>query len=308
MMARRKIYSRRTFEDRVFDIINYILMIFLIIITLYPFINVIAVSLNDPLDSIKGGIYLKPRKPTLYNYRVVLSRKEIYNATGVSVLRTVVGTGLGILATFFVAYPLSRKDFVFRKPLTTYFLLTMYVSGGLIPGYFLIKSLGLLNNFWVYILPGLVSAFNILVVRSYISTLPDSFVESAKIDGAGEFRILFTIIMPLCIPVLATIALFIAVGQWNSWFDTYIYASSKQELSTLQFELQKILQEATQAFSTSSDYGSAISSGAAERSKTITPTSIRATMTVVATLPVLLVYPFLQKYFVTGLTLGGVKG
>lgn len=308
MMAKQKRYSRKTAEDRIFDTINYILMIFLIIITLYPFINIIAVSLNDPMDSIKGGIYLKPRKFTLYNYRVVLSRKEIYNATGVSILRTLVGTVLGILSSFFVAYPLSRKDFVLRKPLTIYFLLTMYVGGGLIPGYFLIKSIGLLNSFWVYILPGLVSTFNILVVRSYISTIPDSFVESAKIDGAGELRILFTIIMPLCIPVLATIALFIAVGQWNSWFDTYLYASSKQELSTLQFELQKILQEATQSFSTSSDYGSAISSGAAERAKSITPTSIRATMTVVATLPVLIVYPFLQKYFVTGLTLGGVKG
>jgi len=184
-------------------------------------------------------------------------------------------------------------------------LFTMYVSGGLIPVYFLMRSLGLLNNFWVYVIPGMTSAFNIMITRSYINQLPDSFVESAKIDGAGEFRILFTIIFPLVLPVLAVVALFIAVGNWNSWFDTFLFAPGRQELSTLQFELQKVLQAASQQITAPDFTRGGMQEGSAG---IVTPTAISATMTIVATLPVLFVYPFLQKYFVKGLTLGGVKG
>jgi len=149
------------------------------------------------------------------------------------------------------------------------------------------------------------SAFNIMITRSYINQLPDSFVESAKIDGAGEFRILFAIIFPLVLPVLAVVALFIAVGNWNSWFDTFLFAPGAQELSTLQFELQKVLQAASQQIATPDFTRAGMQEGATNM---VTPTSIRATMTIVATVPVLFVYPFLQKYFVKGLTLGGVKG
>lgn len=294
-----------TLEDRVFDTFNLLFMLGLIVVMLYPFANTIAVSLNESLDTIRGGIGIWPREFTVANFRAVLSRVEIYDAAIVSAQRTILSTFIGVLTALMVAYPLSRKDFVFKKPVSMMFLFTMYVSGGLIPGYFLMRSLGLLNNFWVYVIPGMTSAFNIMITRSYINQLPDSFVESAKIDGAGEFRILFTIIFPLVLPVLAVVALFIAVGNWNSWFDTFLFAPGRQELSTLQFELQKVLQAASQQIAAPDFTRAGMQEGA---SGMVTPTSIRATMTIVATVPVLFIYPFLQKYFVKGLTLGGVKG
>lgn len=292
-------------EDRIFDTINVLFMIVLLVFTLYPFANTIAISFNQSLDTIRGGIGIWPRAFTLANYEAVFSRTEIFNAAVISALRTILSTLIGVLSALMVAYPLSRKDFVFKKLVSTMFLFTMYVSGGLIPFYFLIRSLGLLENFWVYVIPGMTSAFNIMITRSYISQLPDSFIESAKIDGAGEFRILFTIILPLVIPVLAVVALFIAVGGWNAWFDTFLFAPGAQHLSTLQFELQKVLQAAAQQVSAPDFTRAGMDAASANM---VTPMSIRATMTIVVTLPVIMVYPFLQKYFVKGLTLGGVKG
>jgi putative aldouronate transport system permease protein len=170
----------------------------------------------------------------------------------------------------------------------------------------LMKELQLTNSFLVYIVPGLIGAFNLIVIRSFIQGLPESLVESAKIDGAGDFRIFIQIVFPLCMPVIATIALFIAVGQWNNWFDTFLYNSSNLKLSTLQYELMKKLQSA----STSISGGTAESAFAGSKNggaNVVTPTSIRAAITMVATIPIMLVYPFLQKYFVQGMTLGGVK-
>ncbi len=304
MRAKRNAFGI-TLEDRIFDTFNLLFMLALIVVMLYPFANTIAVSLNESLDTIRGGIGIWPREFTTANFRAVLSRVEIYDAAVISAARTILSTFIGVLSALMVAYPLSRKDFVLKKPVSTMFLFTMYVSGGLIPGYFLMRSLGLLNNFWVYVIPGMTSAFNIMITRSYINQLPDSFVESAKIDGAGEFRILFTIIFPLVLPVLAVVSLFIAVGNWNSWFDTFLFAPGRQELSTLQFELQKVLQAASQQIAAPDFTRAGMQEGTATM---VTPTSIRATMTLVVTVPVLFVYPFLQKYFVKGLTLGGVKG
>lgn len=292
-----------TLEDKIFDSVNYVLLMFLVVVTLYPFLNTLVISLNDPIDAIRGGLYLWPREFTLTNYKVVLSEKNIYQATLISVLRTVIGGVLGVLASFMTAYGISRKDFVLRKFFTNSFILTMYIGGGLIPTYFLMRGLHLTNNFWVYILPMMVSAFNIMVVRSYIDGIPGSLIESAKMDGASEYRILFNIMFPLCIPVLATITLYVAVRQWNSWFDVFLYCSSRRSLSTLQYELQKVLQS-SQQMSSNVDYNRS----ASEAGATVTPYSIRATMTIVATAPILATYPYLQKYFVKGLTLGGVKG
>jgi putative aldouronate transport system permease protein len=202
-----------------------------------------------------------------------------------------------------LAYTLSRRDYIFRRLITTIFVLTMYFNAGLIPGYFLMKDLHLINSFWVYVLPSLVSAFNLIVIRTYIYTIPESLIESAKIDGAGDFRIFWKIIFPLCKPVLATIALFVAVGAWNSWFDAFLYTSSRQELSTLQYELMKLLSSSMNANSNPS-----VANGiGAEHSTQVTPISIRAAVTIVASVPILLVYPFMQKYFVVGLNVGSVK-
>ncbi|QMV43342.1 carbohydrate ABC transporter permease [Cohnella cholangitidis] len=290
--------------DKIFDICNYTFLTLLMIVTLYPFINTLAVSLNSAADSIKGGIYLLPREFTWENYRQLFKDSEIFNATLISILRTVIGTIVTVFCSAMVAYTLSRQEYVLRKFVTLAFIITLYVNGGLIPIYLLIRDLGLINSFWVYIWPGIIGVFNLIVIRSFIEQLPESLIESARIDGAGDFRSFISIVMPLCLPVLATVALFTAVYQWNSWFDVYLYNSSNIDLSTLQYELQKKLQNSSVALSAESAF--AISSSSS--SITVTPLSIRATMTIVASVPMIIVYPFLQKYFVKGLTVGGVKG
>ncbi len=292
-------------EPFIFHTLNGLLMIAIAVITLYPFLNTLAVSLNAGNDTIRGGIYLVPRIWTDQNYKAVFANGHILNAFWISVSRTVIATVLSLFLTSMLAYTLSRKDYVLRKPITILVVLTMYFSAGLIPTYFLMKDLHLLNNFLVYVIPGLVSAFNMIVIRTYIQTLPEGLIESAKIDGAGDFRTFISIILPLCQPVLATVALFVAVGQWNSWFDTFLYTSSKQELSTLQFELMKLLSSSMNLNSSVS--GSSGADPAAAAQNMVTPVSIRAAITIVASLPILVVYPFLQKYFVHGLQLGSVK-
>ena len=283
-------------------------MLFVAVVTLYPFLNTLAVSFNAGLDTTRGGIYVWPREWTIKNYQAVFASGKVYDAFWVSVARTVIGTLVSVFLTAMLAYTISRKEYIFRKPITLIFVLTMYFGAGLIPSYFLIKDLHLLNSFWVYILfpgagAGMISAFNLLVVRTYIYTLPESLIESAKIDGATDFRTFFSIIMPLCTPVLATIALFTAVGQWNTWFDTFIFASSRQELSTLQFELMRLMSSTV-----NSNANPNISSTAARDTATmITPLSIRAAITMVASVPILIVYPFLQRHFVSGMQLGSVK-
>ncbi|OXS54482.1 sugar ABC transporter permease [Cohnella sp. CIP 111063] len=304
-----KLTSRtRTAGDILFDIGNVVFMIGLMVVTLYPFANMLAVSLNDAMDASRGGIFLKPRVFTLYNYEYVLREASIFHSLMISVLRTVIGTAVAVFCSAMVAYTVSRPEYLLRKWVALAFILTMYFNGGLIPTYLLHKELHLINSFWVYIIPGIVGAFNIIIIRSFIEGIPDGINESAKIDGAGDFKIFMKIVLPLCTPVLATVALFVAVWQWNSWFDVFLYNSSNPKLSTLQYELMKILQTANGS-STQATIGDVL--GGNQRgvaANQVTPTSIRATMTIVASLPIILVYPFLQKYFVKGMTLGGVKG
>jgi putative aldouronate transport system permease protein len=279
-------------------------MLFVVVVTLYPFLHTMAVSLNDGSDTLSGGIYIWPRSWTLENYRAVFVSGTIYHAAFISVSRTVLSTVLGVFLTTMLAYTLAQPQFILRKKIGMLFILTMYFNAGLIPNYFLIKNLGLLNNFMVYILPSLVSAFNLIIIRTYIRSLPGSLVESAKIDGAGEFRIFWKIIFPLCTPVLATVALFIAVGSWNAWFDTYLYASSDIKLSTLQYEMMKLLGS---TMSTNNDPSLLAGDQSSQAQALVTPASIRAAITIVTAVPILFVYPFLQKYFVVGLNLGSVK-
>ena len=296
----------RTREDIVFDSINYSFMFLLSVVMLYPFLNTFAISLNDANDSIKGGIYLWPRILTWSNYEHVFESGHIWQASLTSVLRTVIGTGTSLFATAMVAYAISRQEFVLRHFVTITFVLTMYFNGGLIPNFLLMRELHLIGSFWVYILPGVIGVFNLIVIRSFIEGLPPSLFESAKIDGAGDFTMFFKIVLPLSLPVLATVSLFIAVGQWNQWFDVFLYNSSDIKLSTLQYELMKLLQNSNASMSSKS-VRTALSGAQSTSANQVTPVSIRATMTMVASVPIICVYPFLQKYFVKGLTLGGVK-
>lgn len=301
-MARTKTTFKPSLADRVFDVVNFTFMTLVMIVTLYPFLNVLAISLNDSVDTVRGGIYIWPRQFTLENYIQIFKYEGLITGTRNSILRTLAGTFLGLLSGTMLGYVLSRVDFQGRRFMSVFLALTMYFSGGMIPVFILIRDLNMMNSFLVYIIPGMVSAFNVFVIRSFIDSLPYSLQESAKLDGANDFTIYYKIILPLCKPVLATIALFLAVGQWNSWFDTYLYNGSAPHLTTLQYELMKVLQ------STQGQTGGMMpGQNMAEIVKQVSPESIKMAITIVVTVPILLVYPFLQRYFVKGMTLGAVK-
>lgn len=296
----KKKKMKTSVADKVFVVCNTIFMIAFVIITLYPVLNTVALSFNEGIDAVRGGIHLLPREFTLKNYQTVLGMQNFATGAWISVARTVIGTLFSLAANALLAFIISRKRFLFKSQLSMFWVITMYVNGGMIPVLLLYKNLHLTNSFWVYVIPGMVSAFNMLVLRTYMQGIPDSLEESAQLDGAGYMTIFTKIISPLCKPVYATVALFVAVYQWNSWFDVMIYNRMKTEYTTLQYELMKLLSSVMQ------QSGSATGMSAANAA-TVTPVTVRAAATVVTMLPIICLYPFLQRYFVTGLTIGGVK-
>ena len=295
--ARRR--KKTSLGDKLFVLLNTIFMIAFVVITLYPVLNTLAISFNDGTDALRGGIYLWPRKWTLKNYITVLQKDNLIIGAYITVARTVIGTALALVANAILAFIVSRKRFLFKKQLSLFWVITMYVNGGMIPTFLLYKNLGLTNSFWVYVIPGMISAFNMLVIRTYMNGIPDSLEESAQLDGAGYTTIFVKIISPLCQPVYATVALFVAVGQWNSWFDAMLYNRMSDKLTTLQYELMKLLSSVT-------NQGNSVEA-MKNAAGAVTPTSVRAAATILTMLPIICLYPFLQRYFVTGLTIGGVK-
>lgn len=303
MLFGKKHRRKKRLKDRVVDGVILFILILIVIVTIYPFLNVLAISFNDANDTIKGGIHVFPRVFTLNNYQTVFKDSTLSIAFINSVIRTVLGAGLGVISTMMVAYVISRRDFFARKAVSNLFAITMYISGGMIPEFLLIKQLGMLNSFSVYIIPGILGVYYIYIVRSFIDGLPYALQEAACIDGANDLQIFMRIILPLCKPVMATIGLYYAVNHWNSWFDTYIYNSSNIKLTTLQYELMKVLNNSSTTTS-----GQILKAKLQTQTvKTVSPQSIRMAITIVATVPILIVYPFLQKYFVKGMTLGSVK-
>lgn len=296
---RRKSRKKTSVADKVFVTLNTLFMIMFVIITLYPVLNTLAISLNDGTDALRGGIYLLPRKFTWKNYITVLQKDNLIMGAYITVARTVIGTALALFANAILAFIVSRKRFMFKKQLSLFWVITMYVNGGMIPTFLLFKTLHLTNSFWVYVIPGMFSAFNMLVIRTYMNGISDSLEESAQLDGAGYTTIFLKIISPLCKPVYATVALFVAVGQWNSWFDAMLYNRMSANLTTLQYELMKLLSSVTNQGNSVEAMKNAAGS--------VTPTSVRAAATILTILPIICLYPFLQRYFVTGLTIGGVK-
>lgn len=296
---RRKSRKKTSVADKVFVTLNTLFMIMFVIITLYPVLNTLAISLNDGTDALRGGIYLLPRKFTWKNYITVLQKDNLIMGAYITVARTVIGTALALFANAILAFIVSRKRFMLKKQLSLFWVITMYVNGGMIPTFLLFKTLHLTNSFWVYVIPGMFSAFNMLVIRTYMNGISDSLEESAQLDGAGYTTIFLKIISPLCKPVYATVALFVAVGQWNSWFDAMLYNRMSANLTTLQYELMKLLSSVTNQGNSVEAMKNAAGS--------VTPTSVRAAATILTMLPIICLYPFLQRYFVTGLTIGGVK-
>lgn len=299
-MGNKKVKSST--GSKIFTVLNTLFMIAFVVITLYPVLNTVAVSFNDGVDAVRGGIYLWPRKFAIKNYQTVFAMENLITGAKITVARTVIGTALAVVVNALLAFVVSRKRFLFRSQLSLFWVVTMYVNGGMIPIFLLYRNLGLTGTFWVYVVPGAVSAWNMLVMRTYMQGLPDSLEESAQLDGAGYMTIFAKIVSPLCKPVYATVVLFVAVGQWNSWFDAMIYNRLKTQYTTLQYELMKLLSSVMQQSGSAS---AASERGAAAAA--ITPLTIRSAATVVTIVPIICLYPFLQRYFVTGLTIGGVK-
>ena len=291
----------RTPGEWVLDIVKVVFLAFVVVVTVYPFWNIFIISINDATDAIRGGLYFLPRKLSLSSYAEILGRSTFLASIKVSVGRTLIGTPIAVLVTAMLAYPLSRKALVGRKFWNLLFVFTMYFGGGLVPYYMVLKGIHMLNTFWVFIFPMMMSVYNMILIRSYIESMPDSLFEAAKIDGANDLVVFVKMVIPLSKPILMTVALFVAINQWNSWFDAYLYTSD-QALKPMQSILVEILNQYQTGASTSQAMSNA------KAGVTVTPDSIRMAATMVATLPIIMVYPFVQKYFVKGIMLGAVKG
>ncbi len=286
-----------------FDYVNILLMLGVAMLTAYPLWFTVVGAFNEGMDYMRGGVYFWPREFTLTNFQSVFLDNSILDAFKVTVAKCVVGTLTSLFFTAMISYVITRPNLKFKKFYIPYIMITMFFSGGLIPYFMLIDNLGLYDTFLVYIMPTLFSAYNMIIIQSFMRELPESLIESAKIDGASEYRVFWQIILPLSKPVLATIALFTAVNHWNAYFDSMMYTSS-QELQTIQLFLKKVITDPSAAGSLSSSAAASLPSEVS----TMTAQSIKfATMTVSA-LPIVVLYPFLQKYFTKGITMGSVKG
>lgn len=286
---------------RLFDIINYLLLALCVIVCIYPFYYVFIYSISDPAK-VAQGIFLLPASMDLTTYKSILKLPYMANSFFISVARTVIGTGLTVLCCSFFSYLLSKREMMLRKVVYRLLVVTLYINAGLIPWYITMKMLHLNNSFLLYVLPTAISGYYVILMKTYIEQLPAALEESAMIDGAGFLTIFRSIIFPLCKPIVATVAIFAAVGQWNTWMDNYFLVQN-QNLKTLQLILYEYLNSAN-ALSTMD--ASSITKNA--KDIVLTPESIKMSTTMIVALPILLVYPFLQRYFVKGIMLGAIKG
>ena len=302
MMKAKKIAGttiKRGRSEVAFSVFNYIFFVILCIIMVYPFWHVVMMSLSSVEATAKGGVFLWPKGFNLDTYIKVFKDPSIWSGYFTTIIVTLAGTFLGTLFTATTAYPLSKKDLPFGKIMLFLVLFTMLFSGGMIPGYLLMKNLNLIDNRLSLVLPGLISAYNVIIMKSFFQSIPESLEESAKIDGATEVTIFWKIVLPLSKATVATIALFAAVGYWNDYFSTVLYINTKERWA-LQAVLRYMLTNTNQAMQ---------SAGVTVAAATnVTAATIKAASVVVATVPILCVYPFVQKYFVKGVMIGGVKG
>ena len=299
-MRRRESISRKAFI-----VFNVIFMLLLVVVMVFPYLNVLAKALNDGADAARGGIILLPRVFTWENFKTVVVDPDFFRAAFISVARTLSGTLLALLVQLMAAYVFTNKDLIGRGALLMFFMVPMYFSGGLIPTYLTYSKLGLLNNFLLYIVPSCFSLYNMTIIRSYLNGLPEGLKEAARLDGAKEFTILIKIIVPISKPIIATIALWSAVGLWSDWTTT-MYFFTKKRMFTLQYILVQILKETEriqELIRKAAMEGEALSIS----NFNVTTESVRCAQIIVTSIPIILVYPFLQKYFISGVTLGAVK-
>lgn len=297
-MNNRLIESR---SDKAFDIVNGFLLVLITVIVLYPLIYVVSASFSDPMKVLNGEIILLPKGINLDAYKKVFADNEIISGYWNTILYTLVGTAVNVILSIITAYPLSRKDLRGGNIFMGLFTFTMFFSGGLVPTYLIIRDLGLIDNFWVMVLPGAISIYNVIIMRTYFqSSIPFELQESAMLDGCSNWRILWVIILPLSMPIIAVMVLFYGVGHWNSYFDALIYLRDQAKYP-LQLVLRKILvQNQMQQLMNSASESIAQQQVLAE--------GIKYATIVVASVPVLIIYPFLQRYFVKGVMIGAIKG
>lgn len=294
---------KKSFAEKTFNVFNISFMLLIAIIMIYPYLNQMAISFNEGADSARGGITIIPRVFTLQNYKAILTNSDFLDAAVISVCKTVLNTVVATFINFSAAYGLTRKGLPYRKAITLYLMIPAYISAGVIPMYMLYRDLHIINTFWVYVFPVLYSFYNIVIIRSFLQELPASLEESAKLDGATDFKIMLKIIVPISMPVIATVALWSAVNSWNGWTDTLMYVTDKK-LYTLQYLMMRLVKESEMA----QQMALQLSMGqTAENVTKTTSESVKAASLIVTTLPIIVVYPFLQKYFIKGVTLGAVK-
>jgi len=289
--------------------VNYTVLVLLAVVTLYPFWYCLVLSFNNGMDTLKGGIYFLPRMFTLENYTKAFTHPLIISSFMISISRTVLSIILSCFFTSLMAYALTKRDMPGRSALIFYFYFTTLFSGGLIPTFIMYRQLGLLNNYWIYVIPGIYSFFNAIILRTFFYSIPESLNESARIDGCSELGIYFRIMLPLSIPAMATIALFVGVGNWNDWFTGAYFVSRRRDLYPAATLLNDLLSQAVfeNSMSSTGQKNQINEMLQTSRSQTTTPESLKMAFLIILTLPIVCVYPFLQKYFVKGVMLGSIK-
>ena len=292
--------EHRTIGDHIFDNINRIIMIFIIVVTLYPFLYVLFASLSDPATLVAhSGVLLYPvGGATLASYKMVFSNSSIGSGYRNTLFLVLVGTAINMLMTSLGAYALSRRGYIGRRALNFFVIFTMFFSGGLIPFYLQVKNVGLLDSLWSLILPKCIATYNLIIMRTAFQGVPDSIEESARLDGANDFTVLIRMFWPLTLPTMAVMILFYAVDHWNAWFYAMIFLQTRTK-----FPIQLILREILISSDTSQ-----MTTGVGGLETGIVGETIKYSTIIVATIPILIVYPFLQRYFVTGIMIGAVKG
>lgn len=288
-----------------FEVVNYTILGLLALMCIFPFIHLLAVSFSADEFTSKGEIFLLPKGFTLQAYEYLAQKKEFFTALGISVLRTVIGTAISLIVVVMTAYPLSKTDgrFKGRTVFTWFFLITMFLGGGLFATYFLYKQLGLLNSFLVYILPGACDVWFVLMLMNFFRGIPKEIEEAALIDGAGQFSVLFKLYIPLAMPSIATIILFTAIGQWNSWFDGIMFMNDPSK-----YPLQSYLYTMIISSDPTKQSGFTLTPEQLEALKNIGGKNLQSAQIFLGILPIALVFPFLQRFFVKGITVGSVKG
>lgn len=303
MNKSKTIKRKRLNSDSVFDVVNLLIMLVLLVIFVWPLWFVVIASISDPGEVWQGHVVLFPRGITLDAYEEVIQYKTIWTGYRNTLLYTLLGTGINMVLTVCGAYPLSRKDFPPRKILIFILMVTMYFSGGLIPTYLVVNRLNLIDTVWAMVIPNAISVFNIIITRTYfMNSIPDELREAAQLDGAGNMQYLFRVVLPLSKPILAVIGLFYAVGHWNDFYSALIYINS-QQLLPLQSVLRKLLLTTQMTLQISSSMSPDEIMRKTQLAQTLKYSSI-----IVSTVPVLCLYPLVQKHFVKGIMIGSVKG